>query len=153
MSELTERWTDADSEYEVLVNLLIPAAQARLDRTHDDWDAMSSQAHGFLALDAAVIAGLVAAHDLIHRLWWLPTAGLIGAGVLFIASVWPREVALGPDLIDFHDEMREDSTLDALAGCLSALFLRKTPERCGWPHKQRLRQEGPWRDDARQKAP
>jgi hypothetical protein len=125
MAELGEPWRDDDAEYEVLTTLLVPAAQAGFARATQDWNALDTKALGVLALDAAVIAGLVAVHNVIHSLWWLPAAGCAAAGALFVASIWPRTVDLGPDLIDFHDEMRESPRRD-VARSLFTHFLLAT---------------------------
>lgn len=83
-ARLGEHWDDAEGEYQVLSGLLVPAAQARFDRAVSDWDALDTKAMGFLALDAALIAGLVATHESIHELWWLPALGGTVAAAFFI---------------------------------------------------------------------
>lgn len=111
--ELRAPWNDQEAEYQVLTDLLVPAAQGRFDRAHQDWDALDTKALGMIAVDAAAIAGLAAVHDAINRLWWLPTLAFVAAGLLMVASIWPRVVTLGPDLADLHDQLREQSPLDA----------------------------------------
>jgi hypothetical protein len=111
--ELGPPWDDPDAEYEVVTDLLMPAAQARVERAMQDWDVLDTKALGVLAIDAAAIAGLVAVHESIHSLWWIAVLGFLTAGAIFIGSIWPREVEVGVDLVDFHNEMREANPLHA----------------------------------------
>jgi len=117
-----EPWDDPDDEYQVLVDLLVPSAQAGYERALSDWNALDTKILGLLALDAALIAGLAAAHDSIHRAWWLPAVIAAMAAGFFIASLWPRTVDLGANPIDFHKEMREGSPLDAARAMVEHLF-------------------------------
>jgi hypothetical protein len=78
-----------------------------------DWAALDTKALGVLAVDAGAIALLITVHQDINRLWWLPSVVLAAAGVLLIAAIWPREFVFGPDLLEFHDEMRRGSPLEA----------------------------------------
>ena len=114
LGQLADPWPDPDAEYRVLTDLLVPAVQGRAERTLQDWDALDTKAMGLITVAAASIAGLAAVHDTINRLWWLPTAGFFVAGGMLVASIWPRTVDLGPDLVDLHDEMRgQDPTVAA----------------------------------------
>lgn len=74
-----------------------------------------------VALNAAIVAGLVAVHDTINELWWLPAAGAVIAGALMVASVWPRTLDLGADLVDLHDKMREKPRLNAARSMFNAV--------------------------------
>jgi hypothetical protein len=121
--DLGEPWSSPEDEYEVLTTLVVPAAQANFDRALQDWSALDTKALGVLALVAAIIAGLVGFHDGLNDLWWIPTLGFLLTGILLIASIWPRTADLGPDLIDFHDEMRESTPLEAARAMTSHLYI------------------------------
>ncbi len=90
MSELGQEW---------------PQLQQRFERTMSDWDALDSKALGLIGVAAAIIGGLAAVHVAISRLWWLPCVVCAIAAVLFAAAMWPRDVDLGPNLVEAHDEM------------------------------------------------
>lgn len=106
MPLLTEPWDDPDAEREVLVDLLVPAAQAQHDQALNRWSALDAKAFNLLALVTAIIAGLATFHEEIHHLWWAGALGFAAAGGFFVRTVWPRPIIFGPDLTDFHDEMR-----------------------------------------------
>jgi hypothetical protein len=118
---LTEPWKDPDAEYEVLVDLVVPAAQANYDHSRNKWSSLDAKTFGFLAIVAAVIGGLAAAHDGIHPAWWAPATGCAVAAVFFIRSISPRDLDLGPDVIDFHDEMRGKGSLEAARAMVESL--------------------------------
>jgi hypothetical protein len=120
-ANLSGQWDDGEAEYQVLSNLLLPAAQGRFDRALQDWDALDTKAMGMVALDGAVIAGLVAVHDTINRLWWIAAVGCVAAAVAMVGSIWPRTVDLGPDLADLPDEMREQPPRDAARSMFNAI--------------------------------
>jgi hypothetical protein len=113
MPELTEPWDDPEAEREVLVDLIVPAAHAQYDQALHRWSALDAKAFGLLALVIAIIGGLAAVHDTVNPAWWAPAAGAAVAGGFFVHTIWQREVILGPDLIDYHDEMRAKDTLEA----------------------------------------
>jgi hypothetical protein len=111
--ELTVPWDDPDDEREVLVSLLLPQAQAAFDFAVHRWSSLEAKTFGLLAIVAAVIGGLAAAHDAIHPEWWAPAAGCAVAAAFFIRTIWPRDILIGPDVIDFHDEARALTKLEA----------------------------------------
>src|SRR5712691_4429695 len=113
LDEIAPRWDDGDDEYAVLADLVVPAAQERFYSGVRDWDALDTKAVGFLAIDAAAIGVLVAVHRVVNDLWWAPAAVCGIAGGLLVASIWPRNFVLGPDLFDLHDGMRDASPLEA----------------------------------------
>lgn len=121
MAEITEPWDDADEEYQTLVDLVVPAAQSQFDHATHGWASLDAKALGFVALVAAVIGGLLAFHESIHRAWWGAAIGFAVAGGCFVGSLWPRNYELGPDLIDFHDEARLATPLDAAREMLEQL--------------------------------
>lgn len=88
------------------MDLVLPAAQSQYDHALHRWSALDAKAFGLLALVAAIIGGLATFRGGIHHLWWAPAVGCAVAGVFFVRTVWRRSLILGPDLIDFHDEMR-----------------------------------------------
>ena len=121
MPELTVPWDDPDHEREVLVSLLLPQAQAAFDFAVHRWTSLEAKTFGFLALVAAVIGGLAAAHDAIHPAWWAPAAGCALAGVFFIRTIWPRDILIGPDVVDFHDEARALTKVEAARALVESL--------------------------------
>lgn len=121
VTHITEPWNDPDDEYRALVDLFVPAAQAQYDHMVDRWTSLDAKAFGFLAIVAAVIGGLAATHESIHQAWWGAAAGSAIAGGFFIGALWPRDLVLGPDLVDFHDEARVAEPLTAAREMLDQL--------------------------------
>lgn len=113
MPDLTEPWDDPETERQVLVDLIVPAAHAQFDQALNRWSALDAKAFGLLGVIVAVIGGLAAVHDSVSAAWWAPAAGAAVAGTFFVHTIWQREVIFGPDLIDFHDEMRAEGALQA----------------------------------------
>ena len=113
MGEITEPWDDADAEREVLVNLIVPAAQAQYEHALQRWSALDAKAFGPIGLVVAVIGGLAAVHNAVNSAWWMPAVGCVIAGCFFVRTIWQREFIFGPDLLDFHDEMRTQPPLGA----------------------------------------
>jgi hypothetical protein len=95
--------TDADA----ILALVIERAQNRLDGQARDNDAADSKALGVLGASAAAIALLVAAHDTLHPLWWIPMITLCGAVALLLVPVWPRSFDVGPDWREFYETYGE----------------------------------------------
>jgi hypothetical protein len=106
-------WDNENDELFALTELLLPAAQSRLDGTFRDSDALDTKALGTLALDAAAIAVLVTVHDAVNRLWWIPTISLAAGGGLLIAAMWPRRFDFGPELRQFYESMSGSTRLEA----------------------------------------
>jgi hypothetical protein len=102
--------------------MLVPAAQARLDGTLRDSNAVDTKALGVLAIDLGSIALLVAVHNSINSLWWVPGNALVVAGGLLGAAIWPRKFYFGPDLRRFYVLMAESTPLDASRQMLVALL-------------------------------
>jgi hypothetical protein len=121
MPELTEPWGKPDDEREVLVQLVVPSAQAQYDQALHRWTSLDAKAFGLLGLVAAVIAGLATFRDEVQHLWWAPAVGFAVAGVFFIRTIWQRPLIFGPDLIDFHDEMRSNDVLVAARAMVESL--------------------------------
>jgi hypothetical protein len=119
--ELTVPWDDPDHEREVLVSLLLPQAQSALDFAVHRWSSLEAKTFGLLAIVAAVIGGLAAAHDAIHPEWWAPAAGCAVAAAFFIRTIWPRDILIGPDVVDFHDEARALTKLEAARALVESL--------------------------------
>jgi hypothetical protein len=122
MSQLGEEWPDADAEYRTISEILLPELQRRFERTMADWDALDSKALGLIAVAAAVIGGLAAAHHSINHLWAIPAGGCAVSGALLVGAVWPRVVDGGPDLIEIHDKMRARGPLESARLMFDALM-------------------------------
>lgn len=114
-------WDDSEAEYQVLIELVVPLAQADYERAVHDWSALDAKAFGFLAVGAAVIAGLATTHEGLNSRWWLPAIGCAVSGGFLIAATWLRELDLGPDPIDFHDEVRYAGAVGAAREMVEAL--------------------------------
>jgi hypothetical protein len=106
-------WSDPEDEHAVLDNLLVPMARERLDGRLRDCDALDTKALGTLALDGAALAVLVAAHESINRLWWIPAIALGTAAAMLLIAIWPRRFDFGPDLRSFYSDLSDSSPLTA----------------------------------------
>jgi hypothetical protein len=100
--ELGPAWTDPDAEYRTLVDLLFPFVLAQFEGGLRDWDAADAKAVGLLAADGALLALLVAVHDVLNALWWLPALACVGAGCVLVASLALRVSNEGPYADDVH---------------------------------------------------
>jgi len=121
LEEIAEPWDAPDDEYAVLSEMIVPAAQQRYVTGLQDWDAIDTKAMGLLAATAAALAGLAAFHRGINHLWWLPALGLFGSCVLFAVVIRPYEVTPAPDLLDLHDQMRDEGRLETARELLDDL--------------------------------
>jgi hypothetical protein len=122
LEEIAEPWDDPDAEYDVLSEMIVPAAQQRYVTGLQDWDAIDTKALGVLAAAVAALAGLAAFHEGINRLWWLPALGLFCSCVVFALVIKPYEVTSAPDLLDLHDQMRNEGRLEAARELLDDLI-------------------------------
>jgi hypothetical protein len=127
---------------QAVLDMLVPRAQARIDAQLRDNDALDAKAFGVLGVAGAVITLLVAAHNDIHRLWWLPAIGLGVAGVLMLAAVWPRTFDVGPDTRDFYEKMATSTRLDASRQMLTELLVAVDANDRQLPSKRRLFKAG-----------
>lgn len=137
MARVTKPWNDADAEYRVLVDFVLPEAQAQYGHAVNRWAGVDAKAFGFLAIVAATIGGLAATHQALHRAWWAAATGCAVAGACFIVSLLPRDLYLGPDLIDLHDETRAGTALDAARAMLDQLTLATERVEEGFSDKAR----------------
>ena len=80
------------TEQSEAVRLIVERAQARLDAQLRDNDALDVTSLGLLAVDAAVLAVLIATHDALNNLWAIRAATLVAAGFFFLGAVWRREL-------------------------------------------------------------
>jgi hypothetical protein len=101
--------------------MIVPAAQQRYVTGLQDWDAIDTKALGVLTATAAALAALAAFHGDINHLWWLPALGLFGSCVLLAGVIRPYEVAPAPDLLDLHDQMRNEGRLETARELLDDL--------------------------------
>jgi hypothetical protein len=88
---------------ERVIGLVVEQATARLENQFRDVDALDVKALGVLGADAAALGVLVATHDSLNNLWWLPTCGLAVSGLLLLLCVWPRALDEGPNLRTFFE--------------------------------------------------
>ncbi len=110
------------SDEQAILDMLIPRAQSRIDAQLRDSDSLDSKALGVLGVTAAAIALMVAVRAAVNELWWLPTGAVGGAGVLLLASIWPRRFDLGPDPRRFYEAMATSTRLAASRQMLSELL-------------------------------
>ena len=86
-----------------------------------DWDAIDTKALGVLAAAVAALAALAAFHAGINHLWWLPALGLFASSVLFAFVIRPYASTSVPDLLDLHDQMRDEGRLETARELLDDL--------------------------------
>lgn len=121
LEEIAEPWGDADEEYAALSDMIVPAALQRYVTGLQDWDAIDTKALGILAAAVAAVAGLAAFHRGLNHTWWIPALGLLGSCVLFALVIRPYEVTQAPDLLDLHDQMRNEGCLETARELLGDL--------------------------------
>jgi hypothetical protein len=95
---------------ERVIGLVVEQATVRLENQFRNVDALDVKALGVLGADAAALALLVATHDSLNNLWWLPTCGLAVSGLLLLLCawllyVWPRDLDEGPNLRSFFETL------------------------------------------------
>jgi len=134
--------TPPASDEQAILDMLIPRAHARIDAQLRDSDALDSKALGVLGVTAATIALMVAVRDDVHATWWIPTAALGLAGLLFLAAVWPRTFDVGPDPRRFYEAMAARSRLEASRQMLSELLAAIDGNDRRLPDKRRLFKAG-----------
>ncbi len=122
--------------------MLIPRAQSRIDAQLRDSDSLDSKALGVLGVTAAAIALMVAVRAAVSELWWLPTGALGIAGVLLLASIWPRTFDLGPEPRRFYEAMAMTTRLAASRQMLSELLAAVDANDRHLPNKNRLFKSG-----------
>ena len=93
----------APSDVEVVTQMVITGALSRLESQLRNNNARDLKALGVLGADAAALGVLIASHDAINRLWWVPAAGLGVAGFLLLVTVWPRKLDEGPNWREFYE--------------------------------------------------
>jgi hypothetical protein len=117
------------------VELLVQHAEDRLQRQLAEGDAIDAKALGTLALSAAAIALLVATHDTINRLWWIPVIGLAVASGFLLWAIRPRRFDVGPDLEWLYNAWEAakvsaaDASRDMLAELLASVENNQGPTR------------------------
>jgi hypothetical protein len=84
-------------------------------------DAIDTKALVVLAAAIAALAALAAFHEGINRLWWIPALGLLGPCVLFALVIHPYDVTPASDLLDLHDQMRDEGRLETARELLDDL--------------------------------
>jgi len=130
------------SDEQAILDMLIPRTQSRIDSQLRDSDSLDSKALGVLGVTAGAIALMVAVRAAVHELWWLPTAGLGVAGVLLLASIWPRTFDVGPDPRRFYEAMATSTRLVASRQMLSELLAAVDVNDRHLPGKNRLFKAG-----------
>jgi hypothetical protein len=121
LEEIARPWDDPDEEYAVLSEMIVPAALQRYVTGLQDWDAIDTKALGVLAAAVAALAALAAFHTGINHLWWLPAVGLLCSCALFAFVIRPYEATPAPDLLDLHDQMRDQGQLETARELLDDL--------------------------------
>jgi hypothetical protein len=106
----------------VVAQLLIARAQARLDAQLRGAEAAELKALGLLGADAAALGVVVATHDALDRLWWAVASGFGVAGLLLLATVWPRRLDAGPSVRTFYETFGNGTPLDVSRQMLAELI-------------------------------
>lgn len=107
---------------ETVVQMLVARAEARLAAQRRETDALDLKALGLLGADAVVVGVLIAVHDAVNRFWWLPASGLAVAGVLLLATIWPRELDTGPRWQTFYERFGSGTALEVARYMLAELL-------------------------------
>lgn len=98
-----------------------PRGPTTLRHGLQDWDAIDTKAVGVLAAAIAALAALAAFHRCINHLWWIPAFGLFGACALFALAIRPYDATPAADLLDLHDQMRDEGRLETARELLDDL--------------------------------
>ena len=130
------------SDEQAIVDMLIPRAQSRIDAQLRDSDSLDAKALGVLGVTAAGIALMVAVRRSVNEVWWFPTGALGVAGVLLLASIWPRTFDVGPDPRRFYEAMVTSTRLAASRQMLSELLAAVDVNDRHLPGKNRLFKAG-----------
>jgi hypothetical protein len=134
--------TEAPGDEQAVLELLLPRAQLRIEGQLQDSGSLDAKALGVLGVDAAAIALLVAARNELSSWWTVPGFALGIAGVLLLASVWPRTLDAGPDPRDFYEKMGSSTRLDATRQMLAELLAAGDANDLLLPPKRRLFKAG-----------
>jgi hypothetical protein len=105
-----------------VTQMVIDRVQDRLDSQFRDNDALDLKALGILAVDAAAVAALVAAHQVLNGFWWIPALGLAAAGLLLTVSIWPQEFDSGPDWREFYETYGGGTAIDVSRQMLAEML-------------------------------
>jgi hypothetical protein len=106
MARLTGEQTTGmpdERDAEVVTQMVIAGTLSRLEAQLRDNHARDLKALGVLGADAAALGVLIAVHDALGRLWWVPATGLGVAGFLLLVTVWPRQLDEGPNWHEFYE--------------------------------------------------
>jgi len=118
-------WTNADRVRSALIAPLIQNMRAVTDLPLAVGFGVSKPEHvtelGRQA-DAVVVGVLIAVHDAVNRFWWLPASGLAVAGVLLLATIWPRELDTGPRWQTFYERFGSGTALEVARYMLAELL-------------------------------
>jgi hypothetical protein len=112
----------AAGDEETVAWTLVARAEARLAAQRRETDALDLKALGLLGADAAVIGVLIAVHDAVNRFWWLPASGLAVAGLLLLATIWPRDLDTGPRWQTFYETSGSGTALEVARHMLAELL-------------------------------
>ena len=112
----------AGDDEEIVVQMLVARAQSRLDAQLHGSQWLDLKALGLLGADAAAAGVLAAVHDAVNRFWWLDVTGLVVAGLLLLAAVWPRSVDHGPNLRAFYEAFGGGAAADVARQMLAELL-------------------------------
>jgi hypothetical protein len=107
----------------VVAQMLVARAQARLDAQLRGAEAAELKALALLGADAAALGVLVAAHEALYRLWWAVASGFGLAGLLLLATVWPRKLDAGPSVRTFYETFGNGTPLDVSRQMLAELIV------------------------------
>jgi hypothetical protein len=100
------------SDAETVLGLVVTQGRARLEGQLRDSDALDVKALGILGADAAALGVLIATHDAISTVWWIPAAGLGVVALLLFVALWPRRLDSGPNWRVFYETYGGGAAVD-----------------------------------------
>ena len=121
---------------ETVLEFVVTQTRAQLDGQLRDNDALDVKALGILGADAAGLAVLIAAHDVIDALWWIPALGLGVSILLLFVALWPRRLDTGPNWRTFYERYGGGAAADVGRQMLSELLdaVERNNESLSRPH-------------------
>jgi hypothetical protein len=114
-------------------NIGLALARDQLSEQLSGADSDDVKALGYLAVDIAAIAALVAAHAMLNRYWWASIVGFACSAAFLMFALRRQEFPSGPNPLEVYASMSASPRLDsiiALVGArLEVIRLRSTRRR------------------------
>lgn len=97
-------------------------ARAKLEREYAGYDSDDTKALGYLALDAAAVAGIVVAHTVFRHIWFWSALTYAVAAALLLIELRQRRLPTGPDPDTLYFGTQHAPILDAIEAYSAAAF-------------------------------